>query len=1577
MSKDKAPPLLSASKSYEDWTKLITLWKGYTSLDVKKQASAIVLSLDGKAQTAALEIPNADLIKDNGVETLIKKLDQIYLKDELSIKFDCVEKFENFKRKENTSVKEYVEEFERLYNKVKAHKIEYSEEILGFRLLKAADLPPRDEQLIKATITDFKLNEIKTKLSKIFSEGPSQCKQPSEEIKLKTEPTFHAECQDDNESDYTDEYTDYDGEYPDPENDQFDTYYANYKSFRNKKFSENTSQRRNYVPRYQNNNRRQDTPKRRSCDNSRATNPPDRTGRPTRCAICQSIYHWAAKCPEKKSDHSTLYVEDSIILHQSMQNTSDMKSLVAETWSSALLDCGASKTVCGTEWLEQYKQCLPQESLDKIETSESSSTFRFGDGKRVTSQKVVSLPAIIGHTEVLINTDVVDSDIPLLLSRDSMKKANMNLDFESDTMTAFGEKIPLINTISGHYAIPIAKPVYLANELENGSISNITLAVTEDKSNTEIAIKLHRQFAHASKEKLLNLVKNAGHPWCNNQNLKEEIKKVCNDCKTCTIYKKPPARPVVALPTASRFKDTVALDLKFYNGSILIHMIDHATRLSASSVIPNKKPETIVKHILKNFLQVYGQAKTFLSDNGGEFINQTFLEMCDIFGIVVKTTAAESPWSNGLIERHNLILANMLDKVIDDTGCSLEIAVAWCCNAKNSLQNVDGFSPFQLAIGCNPILPDVLRSDLPSLTNKPKSAIIAENLNALHKAREAFIQSENSEKIKRALSHPVRTSGDIKYINGDSVYYKRKDGNEWHGPAVVLGQDGQQVLVKHGGVYVRVHPCRLNPIKTAKFVENRKSSNQANKTSMSDVSNQPECESDEDDDTPAQPIQEVHEPSSPPSSEDPPQDDINSDGNADTTEPETRDRAVSDLCRQLENSFHEEAGSDVTGHTKASSCLNSDLSNTKANMMSNTGGLVQPGDFQKGKTSAQASNFEKEGHSNLEKRGVASIKIKGVDNPYSNSLSYKNSLPTSSNALREVKSNRTIRYKDDPNDENYVTAKVVSRAGKASQGSKYPTWWNIKTPDDKFSIDLSTVSDLCVVPENEVTLTSLSNEEITAKMQELDEWSKRDVYSEVSDEGQNTITLRWVMKDKVIGDGKTSIKARLCARGFQEEQEFRTDSPTCSREGIRTALTLIASNSWKLNSIDVKTAFLQGKAIERDVYVKPPKEANTNSIWKLKKCVYGLADASRYWYLKFREELIKLGATPCSLDQGIFMWYNKNGQLSGIAICFVDDVIWAGDDEFNSVIMSLRSIFHIGTENHSSFPFLGVNLKQLDDFSIEADQYDFIENISFIPITPEMKANVKQQIDENNRKLLRTALGQLNWIAGMTRPEISFYTCQISTHIKNATIAELLTTNKVIKFVKNSKGFIKFPKLDLKRLSVSAFTDASWNNLPNGGSQGGQIIFLKDANNSVSPIIWNSNRIKRVARSTLAAESLSLLEGCDSAFYISQLVTSILKPNEKIPVTAITDSDSLLETSATTKLVLDRRLRVEISAIREMCERDEIRLIWVDKKNQLADVLTKKGAPSHNIMNTIQCGVIHHVMYLQRMTEGCNSPDRS
>ena len=553
-------------------------------------------------------------------------------------------------------------------------------------------------------------------------------------------------------------------------------------------------------------------------------------------------------------------------------------------------------------------------------------------------------------------------------------------------------------------------------------------------------------------------------------------------------------------------------------------------------------------------------------------------------------------------------------------------------------------------------------------------------------------------------------------------------------------------------------------------------------------------------------------------------------------------------------------------------------------------------------------------------------------------------------AFNNIKCNQIIQYKN-REDGNLVTAKVLSRAGKASKTSKYPHWWNIETTEEKFSMDLSAVDDLVVLPN----VTLISSDELEAITAELDEWKKREVYTEVDDEGQKAVSLRWGIKDKTV-NGHTFPKARLCARGFEEEQNFRTDSPTCSREGVRIALTLIASNSWKLNSIDVKTAFLQGNPIEREVFVKPPKEAGTNGLWKLNKCVYGLADASRYWYLKLQEELIKLGAKPSTLVQGIFLWYNNN-VLWGITVCFVDDVLWGGDESFYRVIAELKRTFHIGTEQQTNFNYVGVKLSQRDDYSIEASQDEFIDEIEYIPITPLQKAKKDEPLSSDDIRLLRGVLGKLNWIAGMTRPEISFSVSQLSSHIAHATVSDLITANKVVKFVKSRSSFIKFPKVNVNNLCVKVFADASWNNLIDGGSQGGQIVFICDENNTISPILWSSNRVRRVARSTIAAESLSVLDGCDSAKFIGKLLEEILK-KKRVPIIVYTDSNDLFSTSSTTKLVTERGLRVEISAIRQMLEREECKLVWIDKTRMLADVLTKKGAPSQNLMRSIQSGVI-------------------
>ena len=94
------------------------------------------------------------------------------------------------------------------------------------------------------------------------------------------------------------------------------------------------------------------------------------------------------------------------------------------------------------------------------------------------------------------------------------------------------------------------------------------------------------------------------------------------------------------------------------------------------------------------------------------------------------------------------------------------------------------------------------------------------------------------------------------------------------------------------------------------------------------------------------------------------------------------------------------------------------------------------------------------------------------------------------------------------------------------------------------------------------------------------------------------------------------VKARLVARGFEEMSEVQSDSPTISKCGMRVCLMLGACSSWNIKSTDIKSAFLQSNEMQRAVYLRPPKEADdTGSLWRLKKCLYGLSDASRQFYL--------------------------------------------------------------------------------------------------------------------------------------------------------------------------------------------------------------------------------------------------------------------------------------------------------------------------------------------------------------------------
>jgi hypothetical protein len=322
--------------------------------------------------------------------------------------------------------------------------------VLAFKLLENAGLTKTERQLALTACSDLGFSSMKSALKRIF--GDSILKSDDSDsapIKIKQESAYYTQ--------------------------------QRWNGGRQKKYSSDSS--KNDVP--------------------KGTNPLNKYGKRTRCAICQSVFHWAKNCPDKKMESVNVaesendHVESVHITLFSKEDMTDHEIFVIETSASAVIDTTCTQTVCGKKWLDDYVEKLPKQQRQQVITHSSCRGFKFGDGKVVTATKRVSIPAKIGSTRCRIDVEVVDVDIPLLLSKDSLKKARASLDIEHDKVVMFEELINVDFTSSGHYCINILDKSYDHDECiaeEECLISDDMTSAEQKKS----MMKLHRQFGHAS-----------------------------------------------------------------------------------------------------------------------------------------------------------------------------------------------------------------------------------------------------------------------------------------------------------------------------------------------------------------------------------------------------------------------------------------------------------------------------------------------------------------------------------------------------------------------------------------------------------------------------------------------------------------------------------------------------------------------------------------------------------------------------------------------------------------------------------------------------------------------------------------------------------------------------------------------------------------------------------------------------------------------------------------------------------------------------------------------------------------------
>ena len=397
-----------------------------------------------------------------------------------------------------------------------------------------------------------------------------------------------------------------------------------------------------------------------------------------------------------------------------------------------------------------------------------------------------------------------------------------------------------------------------------------------------------------------------------------------------------------------------------------------------------------------------------------------------------------------------------------------------------------------------------------------------------------------------------------------------------------------------------------------------------------------------------------------------------------------------------------------------------------------------------------------------------------------------------------------------------------------------------------------------------------------------------------------------------------------------------------------------------VKTTDIKSAFLQGKELERDIYIRPPKESQTPQglIWKLKHGLYGLKDGARQFYESVREELMKLGFTQCRLDPALF-YVHKDNRLRGIICCHVDDFLHAGDELFEALMEKLRGRFSAGKVEEKEFRYIGFKVKQYENRVI-LDHSEYIERMKNETVDPKRATDKKEILTTQEQKLYRQLVGQLNWAVQGSRPDMAFEMINMSTKLKQGTVENLVRVIKKISRMKDFHSYMTFPRLNkAAELKIVVFTDASLGNINEGtGSTGAYIVWLMDNTGQCCPIAWNAHKIKRVVRSTLAAETLGLEEGLEASYYYREMLASILgvKPRT-VMIEAYVDNKSIIEAILSTRLVEDKRLRVDVAAIKESLQLHDVKKIqWVPGHLQLANPMTKQGASGFNLLKVLQSG---------------------
>ena len=262
---------------------------------------------------------------------------------------------------------------------------------------------------------------------------------------------------------------------------------------------------------------------------------------------------------------------------------------------------------------------------------------------------------------------------------------------------------------------------------------------------------------------------------------KEFIENWIRKCQQCQTRRLPKLRPLAPMKQSNVGAplERVCLDLlgpfpeSRNKNKYVLSICDQFTRWVELFPLRNMEAVTVAKVFVNEFVSRYGLSRQILTDQGRQFESVLFKEMCGLLDIDKKRSTSFHPQTNGIQERFNRTIEDMLSKYISTNQRDWDEYLPLLMLAyRSSVHESTRQTPYVMFFGRHALLPIDLTCCPPCTERKLSSheyvLELQERLQTVHKfARSEMTKASNRQ--KKTYDHRVHV---IPYKEGDLVWLR-------------------------------------------------------------------------------------------------------------------------------------------------------------------------------------------------------------------------------------------------------------------------------------------------------------------------------------------------------------------------------------------------------------------------------------------------------------------------------------------------------------------------------------------------------------------------------------------------------------------------------------------------------------------------------------------------------------------------------------------------------------------------------------------------------------------------------------